>query len=145
MDWSLLQHLIGKLAERIEASGYRPDVLIGLGRRGWVFARLLSDLLGVSDLITLPAEAPIDIRDISTLEMKGRRVLVVLDAEEAGDALVRVLKELRKLDASEARTAIPLLPSGSAAAPDYYISEGCGVVYPWELHRGSLRGNVPGN
>jgi len=138
IDWALLENLIGELADGIKASGFRPDVVIGLGRRGWVFARLLSDHLAVSDLITLHAEASINIGRISTLELKGRRVLIALDVEEAGSALKGVLEGLEALGPSEVRTATPLLPRESEITPDYYGHGDGGVLYPWELHRGSV-------
>jgi hypothetical protein len=140
VDWGLLERLIRRLAQRIEASGYSPDIVIGLGERGWVFARLLSDHLGVSDLITIGAEASIDIERISSLELGGKRILLAFDIEEAGDALEEMLKNLERIRPSEVRTATLLLPGDAEITTlDYYGFEGGGVIYPWELHRGSMR------
>jgi len=134
LDWPLLQRLLGELADEIRDSGFRPDVIIGLGRRGWVFARLLSDHLGVSDLITLHANIPIDVERIS-LELRNRRILVVFDVEEAADVLGDAIQNLRGYGASEIRTATLLLSRSSKVAVDYHHSLGEGVIYPWELHR----------
>ena len=134
IGWRQLQRLIGELADGIRASNFKPDIIIGLGRRGWVFARLLSDHLGVSNLITLHVDPPIDIGRVSTLELRGRRVLIAFDAEEASKALGGLLRDLEDLGVSEARTATLLLPEG-VTPPDYYHSLGGGVIYPWELHR----------
>jgi len=134
IGWRQLHRLIGELADGIRASNFKPDIIIGLGRRGWVFARLLSDHLGVSNLITLHVDPPIDIGRVSTLELRGRRVLIAFDAEEASKALGGLLRDLEDLGVSEARTATLLLPEG-VTPPDYYHSLGGGVIYPWELHR----------
>ena len=135
IGWYQLHRLIGELADGIRASNFKPDVIIGLGRRGWVFGRLLSDHLGVSDLITLHANTLIDVGRISTLELRNRRILIVFDVEEAADALGDAIQNLRDYGASEIRTATPLLPRSSKVAVDYHHSLGEGVIYPWELHR----------
>lgn len=138
IDWRRLNQLVEGLADGIRASGFRPDVIIGLGMRGWVFARLLSDHLGVSNLITLHVDF-IDVGRISSLDLRGRRILIALDVEEAAKALGDVIRNLRGLGVSEVRTATPLLPRASEIAVDYHHSLGEDVIYPWELHR--RRGN----
>ncbi len=135
IDWRRLNQLVEGLADGIRASGFRPDVIIGLGMRGWVFARLLSDHLGVSDLIALHADFHIDVGRISALDLRGRRILIALDVEEASKALGDVIQNLRGLGVSEVRTATLLLPRASEIAVDYHHSLGEGVIYPWELHR----------
>ncbi|HDI52758.1 MAG TPA: hypothetical protein ENF89_01265 [Candidatus Bathyarchaeota archaeon] len=134
IGWRQLHRLIGELADGIRASNFKPDIIIGLGRRGWVFARLLSDHLGVSDLITLHASIPIDVGRIS-LELRNRRILIAFDVEEAADALGDAIQNLRDYGASEIRTATLLLPRSSKIAVDYHHSLGEEVIYPWELHR----------
>ena len=134
IGWRQLHRLIGELADGIRASNFKPDIIIGLGRRGWVFARLLSDHLGVSDLITLHANIPIDVGRIS-LELRNRRILIAFDVEEAADALGDAIQNLRDYGASEIRTATLLLPRSSKIAVDYHHSLGEEVIYPWELHR----------
>ncbi|MGC9130407.1 MAG: phosphoribosyltransferase, partial [Pyrobaculum sp.] len=41
------------LARRVEESGYRPEVIIAISRGGLVPARIISDVLGVDDVISM--------------------------------------------------------------------------------------------
>jgi len=135
LNWRLLQRLLGELADKIRVSGFKPDIVVGLGKRGWVFARLLSDRLGVSDLITLHADSAIDVGRILPFKLRDRRILIALDVEEAAEALEGILKNLGDSGVSEVRTATLLLPRTSKVTVDYHHSMGESAIYPWELHR----------
>ena len=56
MDWSLFYVLSKNVAKKVNSSGYKPDIIIGLARGGWVLARVLCDLVGVKDLVSLKVE-----------------------------------------------------------------------------------------
>ena len=81
------------LARKIEESGYHPDYLVGLARGGWIPTRLLSDALGVKEILSvgmryadatrtslvaysLPAPMP-----------TGKRLLLIEDCLESGKSL----------------------------------------------------------
>jgi hypoxanthine phosphoribosyltransferase len=53
VSWEDVQSHLLALSEKIERDGYAPDMIVGVARGGWVAARLLSDMLGVSDLATM--------------------------------------------------------------------------------------------
>ena len=53
MDWNLFYELAKQVAKKINSSDYKPDVIVGLARGGWVLARVLCDLIGVKDLLSL--------------------------------------------------------------------------------------------
>jgi len=38
ISWDLFYDLCGQLAERISASAHQPDLIIAIGRGGWVCA-----------------------------------------------------------------------------------------------------------
>jgi hypoxanthine phosphoribosyltransferase len=56
MDWRLFAELSEKVAEKIVASGWQPDFMVGLARGGWVLSRVLCDYLGVKDIVSLKVE-----------------------------------------------------------------------------------------
>ncbi|MDP7207114.1 MAG: phosphoribosyltransferase, partial [Candidatus Bathyarchaeota archaeon] len=56
MDWYRFQLLAEKTARKVVDSGYKPDIIVGLARGGWVLSRVLCDYLGVKDLVSLKVE-----------------------------------------------------------------------------------------
>lgn len=50
VGWGDVQALTRELALRLAGDGYAPDILVAIGRGGWVPGRLLSDFLGNPNL-----------------------------------------------------------------------------------------------
>jgi len=131
-----------RLAEEVLRSGYRPQVLLALGRGGLVPGRLLSDFLDVKELyaasvafyrgVRQPGEAP-TIRYIPYEEVRGRQVLLVDDVADSGETLLKVLEEVKRAGAREARTATLYYKPWSKFRPDYYVATTrAWVIFPWE-------------
>ena len=43
MDWNYFYKLAKEVANQINSSGFKPDIIVGLARGGWVLARVLCD------------------------------------------------------------------------------------------------------
>ena len=56
MHWDLFYDLARQVAKKVNNSGYKPDMIVGLARGGWVLARVLCDLIGIKDLVSLKVE-----------------------------------------------------------------------------------------
>ena len=54
VSWGEVVEWTSRLADRIEASGFRADAVVAVGRGGYVVSRILCDLLGVEKLVSLP-------------------------------------------------------------------------------------------
>ena len=54
--WSQIYAMLFSQAEKIRGSGFKPDVIVGLTRGGWIPARVLSDLLEIPDLAVVRVE-----------------------------------------------------------------------------------------
>ncbi|MEM0093773.1 MAG: phosphoribosyltransferase, partial [Thermofilum sp.] len=53
VSWEEVVTWVRKLADAIQASGFKPDVVVAVARGGYVPARLLCDFLDVHDLVSL--------------------------------------------------------------------------------------------
>ena len=144
MDWELFYNLAKRVAEKIKASGYRPDFVVGLARGGWVLARVLCDLLGVKDLVSLKVEhwgvtATPDgrarLKYPFRIDLSGRRVLVVDDITDTGESMRLATEYVEKLNPAEIRTATLRHIEGSKFVPDYYGDEITWrwVIFPWNF------------
>src|SRR6266699_3488305 len=81
------------LAQQIRRDGYKPEVIVGVSRGGWPPARVMSDLLQNPNLANMKVEFYKDIgvrnkkpriTQPATMEVVGKRVLVVDDVSDTG-------------------------------------------------------------
>jgi len=54
VSWDEVVEWSTRLAAKVKESGYKPDVVVAVGRGGYVVSRLLCDLLDVDRLVALP-------------------------------------------------------------------------------------------
>ena len=141
-SWKKITELCMDIANRVVESEFSPDVLIGISRGGLVPVRLLSDYLGVKNVAIIRIEfyekvgetkAKPEITQPLSVDVSGKRVLIVDDVADSGNSLIVAISHLKEKGASEIKTATLHYKSSSLIKPDYY-SEGttAWVVYPWE-------------
>ena len=146
VTWEEQYRLAKILADRIRSSGYRPDLVIAIGRGGYIPARILCDLLSLSRLTSVKAEhwgTPAEkenravIRYPLCIPIEGAKVLIVDDVTDTGESMALVLEYVKALGPSEVRTAVLQHKEVSRFKPDYFAVI-CPVwrwiVYPWALH-----------
>lgn len=142
MDWDLFYRLSKAVARKIKDSKYNPDFIVGLARGGWVLARVLCDLLGVKDLVSLKVEhwgvtatpdGKAKIKYPFQLDLTGRRILLVDDITDTGESMMLALDYVKNLNPSEVRTATLRHIIGSKFTPDYFGDEITWrwVIFPW--------------
>jgi len=140
LAWVDIDSLCMRLARKIKTSGFSPDIIIGIGRGGWVPARLLSDLLAVDELYAMRVKVysgrkrgnrePALLQDFPG-EISGKRILVIDDVSATGESLELVRKRLS--GAKELRTATLHVKPQSKPKPDYYVElTREWMDYPWE-------------
>ena len=143
MSWeSATDSLRNTLSRQINESGFHPDAIIGISRGGLVPARILSDSLNVPLLYTIRIsfystigvrkETPKVTQPLS-VDISGKKILVVDDIADSGKSLVLAKEYLSKLNPSEIKTATIHLKPESVFKPDYVCkTTEAWIVYPWE-------------
>lgn len=146
ITWSTVERLCLRLAGLISASGYRPDLIIAIGRGGYVPARLLCDYLGIMNLTSIKIEhylAGADrqkqalVRYPLKADIRGMRVLVVDDVNDTGDTLAVARQHLQAFQPAEIRIAVMCQKVTTSFIPDYYarkILKWRWLIYPWAVH-----------
>ena len=140
--WNKIYAILLSQAEKIRQSGFKPDVIIGVTRGGWVPARVLSDLLGIPDLVTVRVEfylgvaetknEPVLTQGVSGV-VTGKKALIVDDVADTGKSLHLAREHVLQQGATEIRIATVYRKPWSIIKPDYYETETrCWVVFPWE-------------
>ena len=144
MDWDMFYNLARRVAEKINNSSYKPDIIVGLARGGWVLARVLCDFVGVKDLVSLKVEhwgvtatpdGTAKLKHHLNVDLTGKKVLVVDDITDTGESMKVAIEYIKSLKPSEVRTAT-LQHIKSAKFKADYIGEEINwiwVVFPWNF------------
>ncbi|HET6719001.1 MAG TPA: phosphoribosyltransferase [Rhodocyclaceae bacterium] len=145
VSWQSFYALASRLACRIVASGYRPDIIVAIGRGGEVPGRVLSDLLDQMDLTSFKIEhyhrtqkqRVARVRYPLAADVAGRKVLLVDDVADSGETFAVALDHLNRRGApAEVRSAVLHYKTVSTYRPDYYAAEIRAwrwIVYPWAV------------
>jgi len=142
MDWELFYRLSKTVSKKIRDSNYTPDLIVGLARGGWVLARVLCDLLGVKDLVSLKVEhwgmtatpdGKAKLKYPFQIDLTGKRILVVDDITDTGESMMLAVEHVRTMNPSDVRTATLRHINGSKFTPDYFGDEITWrwVIFPW--------------
>lgn len=153
LSWNRVVRDTIKLSKSIIDSGFKPDIVVAIGRGGYVPARILCDYLLIRDLTSIKVEhwgiaatetekAVIKFRLCT--DIKDKSVLLVDDITDTGDTLRVSLKYLKDFGPKTIKTAVLIHKTCSVIVPDYFISKIIKwhwVIFPWHI-REDLTGFV---
>jgi hypoxanthine phosphoribosyltransferase len=144
------------VARQIRDGDFKPTVIIGLTRGGWVPARLLCDHLHVKKLYAVKTEhwgvtANQDGKALLTQELnadiENESVLMVDDITDTGESLRLALSHIQAMKPKDIRTCCLLHITHSKMEPDFYSvkvpeDKWTWFIFPWNLHE-DLRTLLP--
>jgi uncharacterized protein len=130
------------IARQIRKDDYKPEIIVGVSRGGWPPARVMSDLLQNPNLANMRVEfyKDIGVRNEKpritqpvTMEVVGKRVLVVDDVSDTGHSLQVVANHLRRKPVKELRVCTIYMKPKSVFRPDYFAeTTKKWIIFPWE-------------
>ena len=140
--WNQIYTMLRSQAGKISGSGFKPDVIVGVTRGGWIPARILADLLGIHALATVRVEfylgvaekrsEPVLTQGVSA-DVTEKKVLLVDDVADTGKSLQLAREHLQDQSVAEVRVATVYRKPLSVVTPDFYEKEtGSWVVFPWD-------------
>jgi hypoxanthine phosphoribosyltransferase len=139
LDFEDISNYAYQTATKIKRSEWRPDVIVGIARGGWVHARIACDLLGIKDLfsvkvdhwgVTATKDGKAKLTVPLTGDVKGKKVLVVDDITDTGESLTMAVEHVKEKGASEVKSATLMHIAGSKFVPDYF---GVEIAWAWEI------------
>ena len=144
ISWATVVRLVTRLATQIRKDEYCPDIIIAIGRGGYVPARLLADYLYRMNLTSIKIEhyfSGSHKRPVTTIiypltiDVTDQRVLLVDDVNDSGETFEVALEHMRKRSSpTDIRTAVLHNKTSSSYTPDYYamkIIKWRWLTYPW--------------
>lgn len=146
ISWRRVHELSRSLAGRIRAAGYRPDIVVAIGRGGYVPARLIADYLNLMDLTSMKIEhytmgarrQPVArVRYPLCVDVSGKRVLIIDDVSDTGDTFCVAIDHVKqKYTPAGIMTGVLHHKQVSRYEPDFYgqkIIKWRWIIYPWAL------------
>lgn len=143
-SWNYIYMLCIRVAEKIKRSGYKPDLLVAIARGGLIPGRVLSDLLDNPNVAVIGVEYYTDVyktREMPritqplTVDVKGKRVLLIDDIADSGMSLKLVEEHLREVGAADIKVCTLYHKPWSVVMPDFYVREtDAWVCFPHEIY-----------
>ena len=145
VSWDQFHTLARQLALRVQSSGFKPDMIVAIGRGGYMPARLLSDYLDIYNLSGFKIEhyraakkqAEARVRYPLSANVEGLKLLLVDDVSDGGDTFELAVSHLyERGPPAEIRTAVLHHKTVSSFVPDFYaaeVTEWRWLVYPWAI------------
>lgn len=134
------------LAKAIKCTGYHPDLVIAIGRGGYVPARIVCDFMLHSLLTSIKIEHwGIAARKQDAAEMRfplsvsvaGLKILIIDDVTDTGETLKVAASYVKGMGAAEIKTGVLQHKLTSPFEPDFYanlIKDWKWIIYPWAAH-----------
>jgi len=146
VSWEEAYQLSHRLARSIKSSGYRPQLVIAIGRGGYVPARIVCDFLLHNLLTSFKIEhwdiaaskrPEAAVRFPLAVDVRGQSVLIIDDVTDTGETLRAAIDYVKDLGAGEIRTGVMQHKTTSPVVPDFYaeeVKEWVWIIYPWAVH-----------
>ncbi|MEM3382549.1 MAG: hypothetical protein QXL52_04240 [Nitrososphaerales archaeon] len=137
IDWNKLQNLTKILVKKVKESGYKPDVIIGISKGGWVVSRLLCDYTDCKEIISLDLKRSKKIiLSFLNKNLLEKRILLVDDVID--ENIIQYIKSIIPLE--KRIKILSLFYTKGNVKPDYYIEEVSNMIeFPWNSE--SMRKN----
>lgn len=146
VEWEEAAELSRILEHEIRDSGYSPEIVIAIGRGGYVPARVVCDYMLHEKLTSIKIEhwgIAAEKKDETTvvfplsIGIAGKIVLIIDDVTDTGDTLQAAIEYISSFGPSEIKTGVLHHKKGSSFNPDFYaeyVEEWRWIVYPWARH-----------
>jgi uncharacterized protein len=153
LSWEFFGELCRVLAVKVAASGYRPDIVVGIAKAGVIPGAVVASILRC-DFYSLKISRGLGadrvrerpkILSSAPADARGQRVLIVDEICTSGETLRMALNAVRHVQPAELHTATSLVKQGGYR-PDFYALETeATVIFPWDRQVVDARGEVVTN
>jgi hypoxanthine phosphoribosyltransferase len=145
VSWARFHQLARDLALAIHGAGFRPELIVAIGRGGYMPARIVSDYLDIYDLTDIRIEhyhgAHMErfarIHYPLTADISGKQVLLIDDVSDSGGTFETAIRHLREHgEPAQLKTAVLHHKLVSSYTADFYaeeVREWRWIIYPWAV------------
>lgn len=146
ISWSETQSLCLQLAKKIKASGFHPDLVIAIGRGGYIPARLVCDYLDIMALTSIKIDLYTSgatktekalVKYPLCNDISKQRILLIDDVNDSGDTLALALSHLQTFQPQLIKTAVMHHKISSHLRVDFFakkVIKWRWLIYPWAVY-----------
>ena len=141
--WNQIYDMLIELADKIRGNGFKPDIIVGISRGGWLPTRVLSDLLDNPHIASVGVEFYVGVAEAScepkltqpiSVSVLDKKILIVDDVVDTGKSATLIKTHLYAAGVKEAKILTLYYKPWSMVRPDYYGKETRDwIVFPWEI------------
>ena len=143
--WDQFSSLVRELAHQIRTSGIEVDMIVAIGRGGYMPARLLSDLLGIMNLASFKIEhyrgslksPQAIIKYPLVADVNRQNILLVDDVSDSGDTFTVAIDHINSKGTPQSiHSAVLHHKSVSKFVPEYFaqeVKQWRWIIYPWAV------------
>ncbi len=143
LSWNDVEKIADELVEKIKASGFKPDYIVGITTGGLIPLYFLAKKLDIDNILTISASSyekdkqkELKITYLPQIDLRDKSLLLVDEITETGASLKGVFDAVvGKYQPRELKTAtLGVNKDKCKFYPDFYvvIEQGEWVVFPWE-------------
>ena len=141
LSWEDIEEITDKLADKIKASGFKPDYIVGITTGGLIPLYFLIKKLDIYHILTVSASSyerdqqkELKIAYLPEIDLIGKKLLFVDEITDTGVSLKGVLDAVvNKYKPEEIKTATLVVKTDRCKFyPDFYVvtEQGEWVVFP---------------
>lgn len=146
ISWEAVYKLCRELNRQLRAADVQIDMIVAIARGGYIPGRILSDMLGITDLTGFKIEhyqgaqkqQEAFVKYPLNADITGRNVLLLDDVCDSGDTFSVGTEHLRQHGmAKNLLTAAMHIKTVSSFIPDFTaetVSEWRWIIYPWAVN-----------
>ncbi len=140
-SWNKIQQYVYQLSQKVEQSGEKFDLIVGIARGGLTISHILSDFLGLP-VASFTINSYKDFKQQKELILSyevgalldQKKILLVDDVSDSGKSFVRGVKHLQEMKAKNVKTASLFIKPWTKFKPDFYIKEATAwLIFPYEM------------
>jgi len=143
LTWEDIEKMTDELAEKIKASGFKPDYIIGLTTGGLIpLYFMVRKLENNRNFLTIEVNSydknkkgDMKVLYLPEIDLSNKKILLVDETVGTGDSLIKVSDILlNEYKVGELKTTTLVVSKDSKFYPDFYVLEEKGdwVVFPWD-------------
>ena len=142
--WNKRYTMLLHWTEEIRKSGFKPDIIMGVMRCGWIPARILSDLLKTPDVATVRVEFYFGVAETMnepaltqgvSAGVCGKKAFVIDDVANTGKSLQLAKDHLLQQGVAKIRIVTLYCKPFSVVKPDYCEEE----TRPWVVFQFEMK------
>lgn len=141
--WDQIYDMLIELADKIRGDGFKPDIILGISRGGWLPTRVLSDLLDNPHVASVGVEFYVGVAEANyepkltqpiSVSVLDKKILLVDDVVDTGKSATLIKAHLHREGVKEAKILTLYYKPWSIVRPDYYGKDTSDwIVFPWEI------------